>query len=161
VLNQNDALLATAADQVGLQQAVSLLGELRPGLIAHDREDLDYIRVSVWKRSIVGRSIGDLDIPADMACSIVQIRRGDSDLLPSPDLLLEVGDRVGVLVHRSKAKLVRSFFGDSIKGTADFSYISIGIGAALGLLVGMVPLPIPGLGKFTLGLAGLLLLALS
>jgi len=81
-------------------------------------------------------------------------------MLPRPDLILEVGDRVGVLVNRSKIKTVRAFFGDSIKGTADFSYISMGIGAALGLLIGMVPLPIPGVGRITLGLAGLLLFAL-
>jgi putative transport protein len=65
-----------------------------------------------------------------------------------------------VFVHRSMIKAVRSYFGDSIKGTTDFSYISMGIGAALGLLIGMVPLPIPGVGKITLGLAGLLLFAL-
>jgi len=81
-------------------------------------------------------------------------------MLPRPDLILEVGDRVGVFVNRSKIKAVRGYFGDSIKGTADFSYISMGIGAALGLLVGMIPLPIPGVGKITLGLAGLLLFAL-
>jgi putative transport protein len=160
VLNQDDVLFATATDQAALQEAVSLLGELRPGSIARDRKDLDYIRVFASKRTVVGRTIGDLDFPADVACSIVQVRRGDSDLLPSPDLILEVGDRVGVLVHRSKIKTVRAFFGDSIKGTADFSYISIGIGAALGLLVGLIPLPVPGLGKLTLGLAGVLLLAL-
>jgi len=160
VLNQDDVLLATATDKAALQQTVSLLGELQPGSIAHDRQDLDYIRVFVSKRSVVGRAIGDLEFPADVACSIVQVRRGDSDMMPRPDLILEVGDRVGVFVHRSRITAVRSFFGDSIKGTADFSYISIGIGAALGLLVGMVPLPIPGLGKFTLGLAGLLLFAL-
>ena len=104
--------------------------------------------------------MGDLPFPEGLACSVVQVRRGDSDLLPSPDLILEVGDRVGLLASRDKTKAIRSFFGDSIKGTADFSYISIGIGAALGLLLGMIPLPIPGLGKLTLGLAGLLLLAL-
>ncbi len=160
ILNQDDVLMAASTDKAALQQAVSLLGELRPGSIAKDRKDLDYIRVFASKRSVVGRAIGDLDFPADVSCSIVQVRRGDSDLLPNPDLILEVGDRVGVFVHRSQIKAVRAFFGDSIKGTADFSYISVGIGAALGLLVGMVPLPIPGLGKFTLGLAGLLLFAL-
>ena len=108
----------------------------------------------------MGRTIGDLDLPPDAACSIVQVRRGDSDMLPRPDLILEVGDRVGVFVHRSRIKAVRAFFGDSIKGTTDFSYISMGIGAALGLLIGMIPLPIPGVGKITLGLAGLLLFAL-
>jgi putative transport protein len=81
-------------------------------------------------------------------------------MLPRPDLILEVGDRVGVFVHRSRIKAIRSYFGDSIKGTTDFSYISMGIGAALGLLIGMIPLPIPGVGKITLGLAGLLLFAL-
>ena len=56
---------------------------------------------------------------------------------------------------------VRTFFGDSIKGAADFSYISIGVGAAMGLLAGMVPLPIPGVGRITLGVAGVLLIALG
>ena len=160
VLNQDDALLAAATDQAALLHAVSLLGEFQAGIIAGENQDLDYILVFASKRSVVGRAIGDLDFLENVACSTGQVRRGDSDLLPSPDLLLKVGDRVGVLVHRSKIKIVRSFFGDSIKGTADFNYISIVIGPTLGLLVGLMPLPVPGLGKLTLGLAGLLLLTL-
>ena len=39
-----------------------------------------------------------------------------------------------------------SFFGDSIKGTAEFSYISIGLGMALGFLIGVISIPIPGVG---------------
>ena len=93
---------------------------------------------------MVGCRVGDLAFPPGVEGSIVQVRRGDSDLLPSPELILEVGDRVGVLVPRDQMKAVRALFGDSIKGTADFSYISIGIGAALGLLVGMIPLILPG-----------------
>ena len=160
VLQQDDVLLATATDKAALQNAIALLGELQPGRIATHREDLDYIRVFASKRSVVGCALGDLEFPPGVECSIVQIRRGDSDLLPSPELILEIGDRVGVLVPRDQIKTIRTFFGDSIKGTADFSYISIGIGAALGLLVGMIPLVMPGLGKLTLGLAGVLLLAL-
>ena len=160
VLNRDDVLLATATDQVALQNAVSLLGELQPGRIASHREDLDYIRVFASKRGVVGCPLSDLAFPPGVECSIVQVRRGDSDLLPGPDLILEIGDRVGVLVPRDQIKAIRAFFGDSIKGTADLSYISIGIGAALGLLLGMIPLAVPGLGKLTLGLAGLLLLAL-
>jgi putative transport protein len=68
---------------------------------------------------------------------------------------------VGVLCHRANFRAVQSFYGDSIKGVADFSYISIGVGAAMGLLVGMVPIPIPGVGRLTLGLAGVLLVALG
>ena len=159
VLKADDVLMATGTDKAALQTAVSLLGELQPGRIAIHREDIDYIRVFASKPGVVGCAIGDLKLPAD-SCSVVHVRRGDSDLLPAPDLILEVGDRVGLFAPRDKIKSIRTYFGDSIKGTADFSYISIGIGAALGLLLGLIPLTIPGLGKLTLGLAALLLLAL-
>lgn len=160
LLGQGDALLATATNRAALDTAAALLGVIQTGIIAEDRQDLDYIRTFVSKPGIVGRTIAELVFPSGMECSIVQVRRGDSDLMPSPDLILEIGDRVGVLVHRSNIKVIRAFFGDSIKGTADLRFISIGIGAALGLLVGLIPLPVPGIGKLTLGLAGLLLLAL-
>lgn len=157
VLAQGDVLLATSTDKAALKNVVALLGELQPGRITSHREDFDYIRVFASKQSVVGCAIGDLALPAG---SIIQVRRGDSDLHPGSDLILEVGDRVGLLVPRDKIKSIRAFFGDSIKGTADLSYISIGIGAALGLLIGLIPLPIPGVGKLSLGLAALLLVAL-
>ena len=160
VIAPGDVVLATSTDKAALQNAVALIGELQPGRITSHREDFDYIRVFASKPSVVGCAIGDLVLPAGAECSIIQVRRGDSDLQPSPELILEVGDRVGLLAPRERIKSIRAFFGDSIKGTADLSYISVGIGAALGLLVGLIPLPIPGLEKFTLGLAALLLLAL-
>jgi putative transport protein len=49
---------------------------------------------------------------------------------------------------------LRKFFGDSIKSTTEFSYISIGLGMSLGALVGLIPVPIPGVGSFSLGVAG-------
>jgi putative transport protein len=55
---------------------------------------------------------------------------------------------------------MRGFFGDSIKGTAEFSYISIGLGMALGFLVGAIQVPVPGVGKLAIGLAGVLVVAL-
>ena len=118
------------------------------------------MRVFASSRAVVGQALGDIRFPDGIVCSIAHVRRGDADLLPQPDLVLEVGDRVGLLANRTHAKAVRKFFGDSIRGTAELSFISIGIGAALGLLVGMIPLPIPGGGKMTLGLAALLLVAL-
>jgi putative transport protein len=105
--------------------------------------------------------LGRLKIPGGFEYSYAHVRRGDTDLLPDDDLVLEFGDRVGVLCSRNHFSSVRSFYGDSIKGAADFSYISIGVGAAMGLLAGLIPLPIPGVGRLTLGLAGVLLVALG
>jgi putative transport protein len=55
---------------------------------------------------------------------------------------------------------MRTYFGDSIKATAEFSYISIGLGMALGFLIGVLSVTIPGMGKLSFGLAGVLIAAL-
>jgi putative transport protein len=160
VLQADDVLLATSTDPATLERAAALIGELQPGRMTSHREDLDYLRVFASSKAVVGLQLGDIRFPEGVICSIAHVRRGDSDLLPNPDLILEVGYRVGLLVHRAHAKAIRKFFGDSIKGPADLSLLSIGIGAALGLLLGLIPLPVPGVGELTMGLAALLLLAL-
>ncbi|SAK48974.1 Aspartate/alanine antiporter [Caballeronia temeraria] len=159
-LRADDVLLATATERRLLDETTALCGELQPGRIASHREDLDYIRVFASNRSVVGMALGDLRFPDGVNCAIAHVRRGDADMVSTPDLILEAGDRVGLLVNRAHQTTMRAFFGDSIKGTADLSFICLGIGAAVGLLVGAIPLPMPGLGAFSLGLAALLLVAL-
>lgn len=160
VLEADDVLLATATDQAALARAAQLVGELQPGRLTSHREDIDYLRVFASSRATVGHTLGELRYPEGVVCSIAHVRRGDADLLPNPDLILEVGDRVGLLADRAHARTIRKFFGDSIKGTAELNFISMGIGAGAGLLLGLIPLPIPGVGKLSLGLAAMLLLAL-
>jgi putative transport protein len=160
IVQADDSVLLVGSDPAAIGHALELVGEAAAS-IAVDRTALDYIRVFASKAGIVGMPLGSLKIPGGFAYSYVHVRRGDVDLLPDNGLVLEFGDRVGLLCHRADFDAVRGFFGDSIKGVADFSYISLGVGAAMGLLVGLIPLPIPGVGRITLGLAGVLLVALG
>ena len=160
VLFRDDVLLAVAPDRAALEEAARRLGEPAPGSLVQDRRDLDYLRVFASRSTVVGRMLGELALPGDRASVVIQVRRGDGDLLPGPDLVLEPGDRVGLLASRSDFPAMRAFFGDSIKGTAEFSYVSIGLGMASGLLLGAIQIPLPGIGRFTLGLSGVLVVAL-
>lgn len=160
VIAESDVVLATAASNESLAQAGAMLGEPAPGHLVKDRRHLDYIRVFASRPAVVGRTLADLKLPGEKASILVQVRRGDSELLPRPDLVLEFGDRVGVLAHRNDFMAIRKFFGDSIKGTVEFSYISIGLGMALGFLIGAIQLPLPGIGKLSVGLVGVLIVAL-
>ncbi|MEZ2354621.1 TrkA C-terminal domain-containing protein [Caballeronia sp. RCC_10] len=160
VLQLDDVFLATAADPRRLDEVIALCGESQPGRISSHREDLDYVRVFASNPAVVGMALGHIRFPDGVSCAIAHVRRGDADLLSTPDLILEAGDRVGLLVSRAHRATIRTFFGDSIKGTADLSFICLGIGAAAGLLAGAIPLRVPGLGTFSLGLAALLLVAL-
>lgn len=159
VIAEHDVLLATGSSKGALAQAATMLGEAAPGHIIQDRRHLDYLRVFASRPTVLGRTLGDLNLPGKKGI-IVQVRRGDADIQPRPDLVLESGDRVGVLVHRDDFAATRKFFGDSIKTTAEFSYIGIGIGMALGFLIGAIQLPLPGIGKISVGLSGVLIMAL-
>lgn len=132
IVQSDDVLLVTATDKRLLDEATALCGESQPGRIASDREDIDYMRVFASNSAVVGMPLGKLRFPGGVNCSIAHVRRGDADLLSTPDLILEAGDRVGVLVNRAHRATIRAFFGDSIKGTADLSFICLGIGAAAG-----------------------------
>ncbi|MBX9841445.1 MAG: YidE/YbjL duplication [Xanthobacteraceae bacterium] len=154
VLNAGDGLLVVADQQEMIAAAAAKLGALTPGLLAKDRSALDYIRVFVSKASVVGVPLAQLKLPAGFPTHLLHVRRYDMDLVPAPDLMLEFGDRVGVLMPPDQREEIRKFFGDTVKATSEFSYVSLGLGMVLGVLLGLIPIPIPGVGIVTLGIGG-------
>ena len=103
---------------------------------------------------MVGVPLAQLPLPAGFPAHLLHVRRYDADLVPAPDLMLEFGDRVGVLMPPDRKEEVRTHFGDTVKAAAEFSYVSLGLGMVLGVLLGLIPIPIPGVGTVTLGIGG-------
>ncbi len=154
VLSAGDAVLVIAESQDAIATAAAKLGKLEPGRLASDRADLDYIRVFVGKANVVGIPLSSLPMPSGFPSHLLHVRRYDADLVPTPDLMLEFGDRVGVLTPPDRKEEIRKHFGDTVKATAEFSYVSLGLGMVLGVLLGLIPIPIPGVGIVTLGIGG-------
>jgi len=154
VLSTGDAVMLVAEREEAIKEAATRLGKLEPGILAEDRADLDYIRVFVGKANVVGVPLSRLPMPSGFPTHLLHVRRYDADLVPSPDLMLEFGDRVGVLLPPDRKDEIRKFFGDTVKAAAEFSYVSLGVGMVLGVLLGLIPIPIPGVGTVTLGIGG-------
>lgn len=151
VLQSGDGLLLMGRPQV-LEDAIAQLGhpEVR---VLKDRSEYDVIRVYVSRPALLGSALAELPQP-DFLIRVAQVRRGDVEMLPTSDLVLESGDRLTVLHPAGRQEEVRAFFGDSVRASAEFSYISVGLGMVLGLALGALSVPIPGLGSFSLGVAG-------
>lgn len=137
-----------------LEKARLALGQADPGRIAKDRGDLDVARFFVSREAVIGASIAGLSFPDGIEAKVAEVRRGDAVLFPAQDLVLEYGDRIGVIAPRAAIPGLRAYFGDSLKSTAEFSYVSVGLGMSLGVLLGLIAVPIPSVGSFSLGLAG-------
>lgn len=159
-LRRGDVLLLTGTDETALRKAALRVGHADPGRMLHDRSDLDYTRLFVSNPAVAGRRLADLPLPPELGARILHLRRADADLHPGPDRQLEFGDRVGVLAPRDSFPALSRLFGDSVRGTGEVSYVGMGVGVTLGLAVGAISWPLPLIGHFSLGFAGLLLVAL-
>ena len=119
VVAEDDVMLVVGPTKEMLAQAARALGEAAPGRFVKDRSDLDYVRVFASRPMVVGRAIGDLELPGDKAAIIGHVRRGDTDIMPRPDLDARVRRPRRPARQPRRFPGLRKFFGDSIKGTAE------------------------------------------
>jgi putative transport protein len=154
VLAAGDVLLLGADDKAPLDAARRFLGEHAAGRVVGDRAHMDLVRVFVSRPQLEGTRVSDLALPDGVEATVCLVQRGDTEMLVTSDLTFELGDRVGLLAARTTFPLLRKFFGDSIRGTTEFSYVSLGVGMVLGVLLGSIPFPVPVVGSIKVGVAG-------
>ena len=119
-----------------------------------DRSTLDFRRVFVSNKDVIGYSIGKLDLHNKFQATITRLKRGDSDIIPSHNTVLQGGDRIRIVAAKEDMDKVSKFFGDSYHSLTEIDYISMAIGITLGLFIGEIPIPLPGGASFKLGYAG-------
>jgi len=159
LLHPDEGLVAgDVVTAVGLPEALARLATL-VGETSDDREDLgpsglDMRRIFVSDPQVAGRSLADLRTLSRFGALVTRVRRGDADLVPDGRTVLELGDRVRVIAPRERMAEVSRFFGDSYRALGEIDAVSFGLGAALGMLLGLLPIPLPGGTMFKLGPAG-------
>lgn len=152
-LMAGDELLVEARGD-SLQQVRRLIGEEIAMNQIVDLNDLDDLNVYVSKPSVVGRKLAELNLAEHPGCAIVSVLRGEAEIYSQPGLVLEAGDRLRVVTEPGRFEAIQEFFGDSARSIAEIGYLALGIGMVSGVLFGLIPFPLPGLGTFSFGAAG-------
>jgi len=135
-------------------EACRVLGQADPERLDVDRSTYDVRRMFVSRKDVVGKRIRDLELPERYGAIVTRVRKGDVDVMASGDTVLELGDRVRVVAQPERMGEISTLFGDSYKVLSEIDLLSFGLGMSLGLLVGLIPIPLPGGVTFTLGSAG-------
>ncbi|MEO8288489.1 MAG: aspartate:alanine exchanger family transporter [Chloroflexota bacterium] len=153
VLQTGDLVTAVGSPSE-LDRVTNYLGEASHEHLEMDRRELDFRRVFVSNPHVVGRRLRELDLPGRFGAVITRVRRGDIEMVPHGDTVLEPGDAVRVLASNENLPAVSAFFGDSYRAVSEIDILSFSLGVASGVLLGMLPIPLPGGITITLGLAG-------
>jgi putative transport protein len=153
LLRPGDLVSVIGADDE-LDRVTSYLGESSGEHLEFDRSTFDARRMFVSNPKVAGQRLRELGLPEQFGAMVTRVRRGDIDLLARGDTMLELGDRVRVVARRDKMDEVSAFFGDSYRALSEIDIMTFNLGMALGVLVGMIPIPLPGGVVFKLGFAG-------
>lgn len=129
-----------------------------------NKEDIDWNSIDrelvssyivVTRPEINGRRLGSLRLRNAYDINVSRVLRSGVKLLATPDLVLQLGDRLTVVGDAAAIKQVEKILGNTITSLKEPNLAAIFIGIVLGLILGSVPISIPGIETpVKLGLAG-------
>ena len=112
-------------------------------------------QIIITRPEINGKRLGALRLRNSYGINITRIYRSGVSLLATPDLTLQMGDCVVVVGGERAVLKVEKVLGNAQKELNEPNLTSIYIGIVLGLILGAVPLTLPGISApVKLGLAG-------
>lgn len=147
-------LVAVVGPEEELAKITQFLGELSAEHIERDKSELEVRRIFVSNPDIEGRRLKSLMVDEKFGAVVTRLRRGDVDMVVSGSAMLEPGDRVRVVARRERMAEVSAFFGDSYRAVSEMDIMTFSLGLAVGLAIGIAPIPMPGGVTVKLGFAG-------
>lgn len=161
VLQENDRLLVVTTEK-DVEALTILFGEQEQK--DWNKEDIDWNAIDsqliskhivISRPEINGKKLGSLRLRNVYGINISRVLRSGVQLLATPELVLQLGDRLTVVGEAAAIKNMEKVLGNTVKTLKDPNLASIFIGIVLGLIVGSIPIAIPGISTpVKLGLAG-------
>lgn len=161
ILKQNDHLLVCSSNS-DLEKIKTLFGEQEN--VDWNKDDIDWNaidsqlvsrRILITKDSVNGVKLGSLRLRNLYGINITRVNRAGIDLFASPDLRLQMGDKLTIVGEANSIKMVAKILGDEFKRLDNPNMLAIFIGIFLGMLLGALPITIPGMSTpVKLGIAG-------
>ncbi len=112
-------------------------------------------RILVTRPELNGRKLSSLRLRNNYGINISRVYRSGVQLLATPDLRLQLGDRLTVVGEQTAIRSVEKILGNAVRSLDEPNLAAVFIGLILGLTLGSIPVSIPGISiPVKLGLAG-------
>ena len=154
IIEEGDILQIVAHPTVE-EPITALLGEKVQVSEEKYGKDLITRRIRITKPGINGKSISQLQIRSSLGPNITRVNRNGVDLIATPQLKLQLGDRVTVVGTELAIAHTEKVLGNQMKRLNYPNLIPIFLGIMLGCIVANIPFFIPGINEnLRLGLTG-------
>ena len=154
VIHTNDRL-AVVGTASGLQRFQRIVGEWSEEDLVLAESNITFRRVVVTDREVLGKTVGELDLDDRFAVAVTRVTRADIEMSAVPGLRLQFGDMINLVGREEDLDKAAEALGNSIKELNETHFIPFFIGIMLGIALGTMPIPFPGLPHpIRLGLAG-------
>lgn len=160
-LKKNDRILVITTEK-DVQTLTILFGEQDQR--DWNKDDIDWNAIDndiISKKIIItrpifnGKKLGSLKLRNHFGISVTRITRNGIVLLATPRLVLQLGDRLTVVGESKSIAMVEKELDSANGSLRDPNLGAIFIGIVLGLILGSIPIFIPGMSTpIKLGLAG-------
>lgn len=119
------------------------------------RSEFTSRRILVTRRDIIGRSIEELNLRETYGLIVTRIIRAGMEFMPRAEFHVQFGDELRVVGKGAALDAFAKDAGESGEKLSQAAVVPMFIGIALGVLLGSLPLRIPGSSiTFRFGLAG-------
>lgn len=152
-LREGDVLVGVGTPEA-IHKAELLIGPLVPESVERLSPEIEYRDLVVINRKIAGTPLGHISPAVGHPVIVSRIRRGGVQITPQPETNLEFGDQIRVVTHRDQLDRVTQLVGNPMKDYSEADFLSFSLGLILGVLLGTVPIPLPGGQTVNLGFAG-------
>lgn len=162
ILSVGDRILVTTTDDE-LPELRIIFGH-QDDTTDYNADDIDWNAIDstlvsrhivVTRPEINGRRLGSLRLRNSYAINISRVTRAGVRLLATPSLILQLGDRLTVVGEQKAIDAVAKLLGNTTATLRDPNLAAIFIGMVAGLILGSIPIVIPGISMpVRLGLAG-------
>ena len=146
VLNDGDVILVVAHPQ-DEEPICALMGEKVDFDWEQFSDSLVSRRILITKSELNGKTIAQLQLRSSLGANITRVNRSGVDLVATPHLKLQMGDRVTVVGSELAVSHAEKVMGNSLKRLNAPNLIPIFLGIFLGCLLANVPFFIPGISE--------------
>lgn len=154
IINEDDLLLIVMSAQ-DEEVFDAIIGSRVDMDWEHEPTQVVSRRILVTNSQMSGRKLGSLRLRMGFKLNATRVNRAGVDLLASPSLSLQVGDRLTVVGNIEDINRLAEKLGNSMKRLNQPNMFTMFIGIVMGILVGSIPLMLPGMTvPMKLGLAG-------